>query len=301
MQTIRNAQYKLLGVGFLALAKGKNLLKGYDRARPFSTVEARRCADYDAKVVDEWLEILGSYAGPAAVRMKGKNVLELGSGDDLGVALYLLAKGAASYTAVDAFPLALQAPAEIYEAIFERLACEGSTRPIEELRLALRSAMVEDDTSRAIRYSVRSDFDVSRAVGRGTIDLVFSQAAFEHFDDIDATIRQVTRVCRPGAVLVAGIDLKTHSRWLRDKDPLNIYRHGGGVYRMLGFRGMPNRVTTSEYARILEKHGWKDIEMRVLDAVDDAYFEEVRPGLAPEFQRDETRNLWVMACATRGP
>ena len=49
-----------------------------------------------------------------------------------------------------------------------------------------------------LNYVIRKDFDILSAFGAGNRP-VFSQAAFEHFDDIDATISQLSSVCRPGA------------------------------------------------------------------------------------------------------
>ena len=299
----RNLFYRTLGVGFLALAKGKNLLKGYDRARPFSSAEVDRSVAYDIRVVDEWLDMLGEYTGaPATPQLEGRTVLELGPGPDLGVALYLLSKGVRQYCAIDAFPLAVKAPPVLHEAMIDRIASGASKRSREELESALaRATRRDDDPESPIRYVVRPDFRIAQAFPPASFDLVFSQAAFEHFDDVDDTIAQVSAVARPGATLIAGIDMQTHSRWLRDKDPLNIYRHGDAVYRAFRFRGMPNRVPTSEYASLLAKHGWTRIDMKVLHAVDDEDFRRIRGSLPRKFQGDETRNLWVMACARRAP
>ena len=94
--------------------------------------------------------------------------------------------------------------------------------------------------------------------------MVFSQAAFEHFDDINATIFQLSKVCRPGAILVAEIDLKTHSRWIRDKDPNNIYRYPNYLYNKFLFRGIPNRVRPFQYKETFERFGWSDISITPL-------------------------------------
>jgi SAM-dependent methyltransferase len=290
----------VIGVAFLALAKAKNILKGYDRARPFSTDEVERCIAYDIKVVEEWLEVMRDYLGPSAeVRLRGARILELGPGADLGVALYLLSKGAAQYCAIDAFPLALAAPPQIHHAILDRIEQIGSKRPRAELERALVGVGSSQDAEARIRYVVRSDFKIAEAFAPNTFDIVFSQAAFEHFDDVESTIAQMSEVAKPGATLIAGIDMQTHSRWLREKDPLNIYRHGPIAYGIFRFRGMPNRVQTSEYQALLTKHGWTNVDMKVLGAVDAVEFDRVMPGLAPAYRKDETRNLWVMACATR--
>jgi len=51
-------------------------------------------------VVDEWLLYLNKYTNNSYT-LDGKNVLELGPGSDLGVGLFLLAKGCAQYNAYD--------------------------------------------------------------------------------------------------------------------------------------------------------------------------------------------------------
>jgi SAM-dependent methyltransferase len=297
---IWNWYYKAVGIAFLALGKAKHRTRGYERARAFSTSELLACIDYDIKVVDEWLEALEGYTRQSAKQIEGARVLELGPGADFGVPLYLLSKGVAQYSAIDAFPLALKAPAALHEAILDRIATIGSLVPRSVLMDALPSSRrgPGNDTS-ILRYVVREDFDIATAFEPASFDFVFSQAAFEHFDDVEEVIRQVSTVVRQGARLVAGVDLKTHARWLCDKDPLNIYRYAERTYRSLGFRTMPNRVATSEYARMLIKHGWKDVEIRNVATVADEYFERVRDSLDPAFRKGETRNLWIVVCATR--
>jgi len=298
MASVANAFYKVAGVGFLALAKAKSALSGYSKSRPFSQDDIDHAVAYDVKVVDEWLEALSRYSGRPASQLAGGTILELGPGPDFGVGLYLRSLGVAQYCAADAFPLAFGAPTALYETMLART-CVNDPSLAESLRKAVPSAERPEGDG-TIRYVVRSDFDVVAAFPGLRADYVFSQAAFEHFDDVETTLRQVTRVARPGAMLVAGIDLKTHTRWIRDKDPLNIYRYSDGFYRMFHFRGIPNRVRASEYVRILQSLGWRDVRRMRVDATEPDYFARVRNSLAPRFREDESRNLWIVVCATRG-
>lgn len=298
MADVKNAFYKAAGVGFLAMAKAKSLMSGYDRARPFSQDDIDHAVTYDMKVVDEWFEALIQYSGRPASQVSGGTVLELGPGPDFGVGLYLRSLGVARYCAADAFPLAFGAPSALYDALLART-CANDPSLADSLRKAVPSAERPDGDG-TIRYVVRSDFDVVAAFPELRADYVFSQAAFEHFDDVEATLRQVTRVTRAGGTLVAGIDLRTHTRWIREMDPLNIYRYSDGFYRLFSFRGMPNRVPASEYIRILQMLGWRDIRLMRVDATEPDYFERVRDCLAPRFRDDESRNLWIVLCATRG-
>jgi SAM-dependent methyltransferase len=251
----------LAGLGFLSLAKAKNILRGYSSPKTFVLAETDRCIAYDLKVVDEWLQHLAAYTGSPV--LGGKAVLELGPGSDLGIGLYLLAKGAATYSACDVNDLTKHAPKSFYSALIDRITAvlPGANRKYLESQIeGLRRR-----TASSLRVVVRSDFDLVASFGADSIDLVFSQAAFEHFDDVVRTAQQLSVVCKPGATIVAEIDLKTHSRWIRDKDPNNIYRFSNLIYRAFWFRGIPNRLRPYQYKEIFERCGWVDVSITPIE------------------------------------
>ena len=190
-------------------------------------------------------------------------MLELGPGSDLGIGLYLLAKGAAAYNACDVNDLTQHAPKSFYSALIDRITAVGPGANREYLESQIEG--VRRRTASSLRVVVRSDFDLVASFGADSIDLVFSQAAFEHFDDVVRTVQQLSVVCKPGAAIVAEIDLKTHSRWIRDKDPNNIYRFSNSIYRAFWFRGIPNRVRPYQYKEIFERHGWVDVTVTPIE------------------------------------
>jgi SAM-dependent methyltransferase len=152
--------------------------------------------------------------------LQGTDILELGPGSSLEGGRYLLTRGAASYTAFDRFRLAPDLP--------------------------------------GVRYIVRDDFDLS-TLPPASFDLIVSCAAFEHFDDVDQVIRQLTALVRPNGMLCAEIDLQTHSRWIREADPNNIYRYSEWLYRLFYFPGQPNRMRPYQYRDLMAKYGWSEI------------------------------------------
>jgi SAM-dependent methyltransferase len=255
----RNGFYYVAGLGFLSLAKAKHLLRGYSTPKTFSTADVDRCVDYDLKVVDHWLEHLHSYAGEG---VEGKDVLELGPGSDVGTGIALLARGCSSYSACDVNDLALSAADRFYERLFERLRNMPHAADLDGIAKEVEAA-VERKPSR-LRYVVREDFDLVATFGEASIDLVVSQAAFEHFDDVELVVEQLDRVCRPGAMIVAEVDLTTHSRWIRDKDPNNIYRYSPRVYDLFHFRGSPNRVRPFRYEAAFASRGWTNVTVTPL-------------------------------------
>ncbi len=189
-------------------------------------------------------------------------------------------------------------PDEFYQAFLARVERSETNPDLTELKKALTAA--RSGSAEAINYVVRDDFDLVRAFGPESMDLVFSQAAFEHFDDIDATVAQLTTVCKPGAVIVAEIDLMTHSRWIRDKDPNNIYRYHERVYRLFDFRGIPNRVRPYRYRKAFERNGWSNVT--TIPRLTYGDHRNGASGMSRVFRDDvnEMGCLTIVLCATKG-
>jgi SAM-dependent methyltransferase len=246
----------------MALAKAKYMLRGYTTPKPFSDVQ--RCIDYDIQIARHYMQ---------HADVVGKHVLELGPGADLGTGLYLLANGAKTYTAVDRNNLAGGPDASLfYERFIRSVGGEEAGVLQNEVQIALSGKPGR------LCYVVRKDFQFSAAIPAKSIDLVVSNAAFEHFDDVGDVIAQVSQVIKPGGKIVATIDLQTHSRWIRDKDPNNIYRYSDSVYRRFYFPGQPNRVRPHVYRKYFAANGWQDIE-----TIPSATFESARFTVHPRF------------------
>lgn len=293
-----NQFYFFIGFFFLTLAKAKHTLQGYRTPKPFSISQTDRCIAYDVATVDTWLAQLRNYVG-ADHGFSGRHILELGPGSDLGVGLTLLARGAASYSAVDAHDLVRSVPQGFYQQFFEHLKPEVSPTAIAMLEGELASWRAGKPDR--LNHVARTDFDIERALNGRSIDLILSQAAFEHFEDIDRTVGQVSRLASDNALLAVSVDLQTHSRWIRDKDPDNIYRYPTWLYRLFWFKGIPNRVRPREYKAIFEKYGWKDIQVTHLTSLPAEKLKAVRPYLYGSFKREESDMdaLIILICARR--
>jgi SAM-dependent methyltransferase len=291
---MRNAFLYAAGIGFLTLAKAKHLLRGYTSPKLFQLADTERCIAYDLKVVEEWLSHLKAYTGTQG-SVRNKSVLELGPGSDLGVGLYLLAKGAAQYNACDVNDLMHAVPESFYAALIDRIGAREGAANSGPLQAEIEAA--RSGNASRLRLVVREDFDLVAAFGADSIDVVFSQAAFEHFDDMARTVEQLSIVCKPGATLVAEIDLKTHSRWIRDKDPNNIYRYPDALYQAFWFRGIPNRLRPYQYRDIFEAHGWTDVTITPIEWL--AERQRFAPDDAFKDARNQLEFLSVVFCARK--
>jgi len=248
-----NALWWAVGLVLSAVNAVRHRLQGYRTPRKFGTEDVGRNVDYCISVVLTWLN--------SGVDVTGRRVLELGPGPDLGTGAVLLAAGAASYTAVDRFPLASSVDDRYYAELGERLG-----QPIDRDRLAYS----------VTKYPEMSDIE-------GPFDLIVSNAALEHFDDVPATMKRLAELLSPEGVMVHHIDGMTHMRGVRERDPLNLLRYSETLYRMTGFPGIPNRLRASDYVAAARDAGLSAIVKARTSAPED-YLSAVRPGLGRRFR-----------------
>lgn len=264
-----NFKYRSIGLLLLFLNKIRHSIRGYITPRTFPIIEFEKAIKYDFNVVEHWIRHLNSYVGRDSFSLKGKRVLELGPGADLGIGIILLMKGVEKYNAIDVNDLVKSVPNQFYEELFKTIASMGDKEEdVDFLRSQLKIAQLGKNDK--LNYVCRKDFDLS-IFKEEKVDIVFSQAAFEHFDNVEKTVAQLSEVVKHGGIFIAEVDLKTHTRWIRDADPLNIYRYSDVTYNLFKFSGSPNRVRPFEYEEILEKHGWTNITIKPLTILEKNY------------------------------
>jgi SAM-dependent methyltransferase len=286
--------YFYAGIIFLLLAKIKSKLLNYT-PKPFSTKEIKRCIEYDISTVDNWLKYLKEYAPNYTIQ--NKNILELGPGSDLGIGLYLLSKSIKKYTAIDVYDLVSKVLLNFYDVFFNYLE-EKNNIDTTLLKEEFKKTCNRDNSR--LNYVVRPDFNLVEAIGTDKIDVIFSNAAFEHFQNMEKTINDIGKIVLPGSILIISIDLKTHSRWIKEKDPNNIYRYSKCLYKFLGFNSSPNRLRPYQYKKILERNGWGNIAIKPIAYLDNDRLNYFKDYLNDDFKdnANQMNFLSVLICAT---
>jgi SAM-dependent methyltransferase len=210
-----------------------------------------------------------------------------------------LSKGAAKYYTIDVNDLVGGCPPQLYDLFFEYLKLKEPESDISFLREQL--TLHQQGLASCLNFTQREDFNIELAFEKESVDVVFSQAAFEHFDDVSNTVQQLSAVTRSGGVAVIQIDLKTHTRLIRAKDPLNIYRYSPSMYRLFNFRGMPNRVRPFQYKEFFEQNGWVDFHIFALSTLNAVELELITPHLFQDYQdeRNQMHYLSIMICARK--
>jgi len=296
---VKNQVYYATGLVILILNKIRHTILGYRRPRPFPSTEFMKATEHDCSVVARWMSLLERYLG-VSPSLEGMVILELGPGPDLGVGLLTLFLGAKKYNAIDIHDLVRRGPREFYEIYFKYLANNYTERNTSISALQRELELTLNGKDERLKYICDANFDLC-VIEEGEIDLVLSNAAFQQFDDVSRTVSQLSKIAKQGTVFIAYIDLKTHTRWIRERDPLNIYRYGDFLYNLFRFSGSPNRLRPYEYERALAQSGWTKIVVMPITKLEQACLSSTVSYLNEQFQGDHNQMdyLGIAVCATK--
>lgn len=287
---VYNRRYYFIGAILIILNRIRHFFTGYKTPRSFSNTQISQSVEYDLRVVKQWIKHLHNYSKEQNP-LKNKVVLELCPGPDLGTGFILLALGVKKYLALDTNDLLTPASLNLYKKLFIRLKKEYPDTEIDNLKNQMNK--YEKGENSAIRYFVDKGFDISKINDK--VDIVFSQASFEHFSNVEKTIKDLNKVTNPGGILISEIDLKTHTRWIRDKDPLNIYRYNNFFWSLFKFKGSPNRIRPFEYKKFLEKNGWSNTKIDPLSVLDKKYLDKVKPTLNRKYKNLKSSDMKMLS------
>ncbi len=245
-------------------------------------------------------------------------VAELGPGDSLGLGLAALLSGASQYYALDVVRYAasrrnvemldelvtlfaarasIPGPDEFPEAkpyldryefphdilTEERLEHALAPRRIDAIRGALLDRGSSENTIRIRYFAPWHDADL---IEEGSVGLIYSQAALEHVDDLDATYEALRRWLAPNGVMSHQIDFRSHGtadewngHWTYSDLLWGIVR-GRRAYLL-------NRAPYSAHLDALRRHGFRLARSVRVEAVS----EISRSRLARRFQELSDEDL----------
>jgi hypothetical protein len=166
-------------------------------------------ADYARRVVADYT----TYgAGGDAERLKGKDVLEIGPGDNLGVAFLLLAKGARTVTCIDGFAPSSDAQhnSRIYGAIYKGLSAEERERVKDVVTVQSDGTATLNGDRLLSRYGVPMDAAVSPLESR-SYDIIISRAVLEHLGNLRTGWKNMVMCLRLDGEMWHKVDFRCHN------------------------------------------------------------------------------------------
>lgn len=237
-----------------------------------STHSKQSIADSVAYIEKQFTDYL-SYANLSRDYLRNRRVLELGPGDNLGVALKFLAAGAASVVCLDRFYSSRNSEREmaIYQALRERLSDEEKDR-----------FDAAGDKLQTIYGKTLEEVAVDEK-----FDLILSCAVLEEVYDLNPTFAAMDRLLAPGGTLVHKIDLSDYGMF-RDAGmhPLTFLTISEPVYkRMASDSGLPNRKRLGYYVGKMKELGYQS-EFFVTSTIPTGRLEPAVKYVAGSFKND---------------
>lgn len=209
--TIRHTIDRSPALSALNYSKGQILrrlhLRGHRSGATHAAIGVDDSVEYVRRVVTDYLD----YGGLGEGGLAGTRILELGPGDNLGVALCLVAKGARSVTCLDRFrPLRDELRnGRIYRRLHETSTAAERRVMDAALRWSADGTVRFDPERIDCRYGVAVE-EASSVLPAGSFDVVISRAVLEHVYDLEAAWHGMTRLLAADGRMWHKVDFRNH-------------------------------------------------------------------------------------------
>jgi len=277
--------------------------------RGFSLQES---VSYINTVYDDYLR----YASLGKADLAGKNILEIGPGDNMGVALRFIAAGTAKVVCIDRIYPSRDKRQQhrIYLALRDCLGQEEKERFDSAVTLKEDKVRFCDDK---IKYIYGVDIkDAGKAVKGENFDFIISRAALEHVYDVDAAIGAMDEYLRRGGYHIHKVDLRDHEMFTRDGgNPFSFLTIPAFTWGLMTKHcGKPNRKRADYFEKKFKELGYdynawithlmtradeiiphKKQITKAIDYNDEdiKVIDMIRSGLTKEFKRIPDENLLI--------
>ncbi len=244
--------------------------------------------------------------------LAGRAILELGPGDNLGVALCFLAAGAGDVVSTDRFVPFRDPQRELQ--VLRALVAARSQEQTARVASVVAGGVV-DFSALPFQFLPETPIeDAVAALGAGRFDFIVSRAVLEHVHDLDAAFAAMDALLAPGGSMIHEVDLDDHGLFTGGgQNPLTFMTVGDRAYRWMGEEsaGLPNRRRIDWYRERIKQLGYEST-FRVTHTVgggelvphplltdweptadDLATIAVVRERLLPDFRAQSDRDLAI--------
>lgn len=194
------------------------------------------------------------YSALEPKEIKGKEILEIGPGDNFGVALKFVCCGAKKVTCLDKF-YSFRNHSQQYQ-IYSKLrqGMEDNHKKRFDTAVRLDGSSFELDKNK-IEYIYGVGIENADRVFNGSgFDLIISRAVLEHISEIELAFYVMDKFLKRGGYLIHKVDLRDHGMFSKDgHDPLTFLTIPNFIWsNMTRYSGKPNRRRVDFYERKLQ-------------------------------------------------
>jgi SAM-dependent methyltransferase len=224
----------------------------YGSTHEFWSLE--KSVDYINLVYGEYLE----HAGLTPEAIRGRTVLEVGPGDNFGVALKFLAAGAAKVVCLDKFYSERneEQQTRIYRELRQQLSPQEAAIFDECIKL---DKGVELNKDRIVYIYGHGVEDADQILEPASFDFIVSRAVIHNVYDLERGFDAMDRLLAPGGYMLHKIDFSDENMFSsRGMHPLTFLTIPESIYRLMAKdSGKPNRRLINDYREQMRKRGYE--------------------------------------------
>ena len=224
----------------------------YGSTHEFWSLE--KSVSYIELVYREYLE----FSGTTPDAFRGRQILEVGPGDNFGVALKFLADGAAKVVCLDKFYSERnpEQQTRIYQEIRKQLTPTAAATFDECIKLEDGIELNQDRIEYIYGHGIE---EADRLLPAQSFHFIVSRAVMHNVYDIDRGFEAMDRLLAPGGYMCHKIDFSDENMFSsRGMHPLTFLTIPERVYRLMASdSGKPNRKLIGAYREQMHKRGYK--------------------------------------------
>lgn len=205
-------------------------------------------------VYREYLE----YSGLTPEAVRGWRVLEVGPGDNFGVALKFLADGAEKVVSLDKFYSERNEEQQkrIYQELRKQLNPKQAAVFDESIKLDGRVELNKNRIEYIYGHGIE---EADQILEPESFQFIASRAVLHNVYDIDRGFEAMDRLLAPGGYMAHKIDFSDENMFSsRGMHPLTFLTIPEGIYRLMAKdSGKPNRKLINDYREQMRKRGYE--------------------------------------------
>lgn len=243
--------------------------------------------EYINKVFNEYF----LYSGLPIEYIQGKSILEIGPGDNLGVALKFLVHGASKVVCVDKFysKRNLQQQSQIYKAMRNELSPD-------ERRIFDSIVKLDDNGLKFVSNKLEYIYGkgIEEVQVNTSFDMVISRAVMEHVYSLDAAFYNMDKILKPGGYMIHNIDFKDHGLFTSaGMHPLTFLTISDRIWDLMTKdSGKPNRMLIGYYKKKMNELNY-EFKIAGIQYIESLNMRLIRPKLHSTFRNLSDEDLII--------
>jgi SAM-dependent methyltransferase len=221
--------------------------------------------------------------------LRGKRVLEIGTGENFSVGLLCLAHYAAKVVSIDRFPslIGQEQQTLVYQALADKFSKKG-IKTDRIMTFSKGTHHINPDYFEYLPHTAAEDLGNLR---NDRFDIILSRAVLEHVYDIQLAFGSMDKLLAPGGCMIHEVDFRDHGIFSAfGLNPLTFLTYSSMAWNGATSRlGAPNRALENSFRDLLNRYGYQYeiLKIHVIGSEKKFHVKELREGVTHDVRQAE--------------